>query len=196
MKKQYKWFIVIILILFSIPTFWTLSFASGAGSLTNNNQSENNNSGEGTTYTDKDNQINKKTEEDVVSEYIKEIFFRTNLKVGTSKEEVIDKLGEPIEEGMYEGGTLLDYAEITYFVNPETKRVNAIAVPAEKLELGKWKDVEPTLKDEMKVNGYNEMEELWMEIYNWKEYDLMVERKNEGASPHYLWITEDSLFTE
>ncbi|MDQ0253895.1 hypothetical protein J2S74_001267 [Evansella vedderi] len=171
MKKQ--WIFIFIVIILSISTYWPLSFAS-----------------------DTDSQSNEDSTEDGVFSYIHDLFITDGIDIGSEKSDLIEAFGLPETEGMYEGGEFYDYGNRTYFVNPDTEKVNAIALPGDALNMDEWEKAEEALYSSIKLEGMNEMEGLWMEIYDWESYDIMIEREEEEAPPFYIWLTEDSLFTE
>ncbi|MCD8510325.1 MAG: hypothetical protein LRY73_11000 [Bacillus sp. (in: Bacteria)] len=143
-----------------------------------------------------DNDYEEKKQGDSVDEYIASLFIKGNIHIGDSKEELLEKHGTPQSEGMYEGGEFFDYGTLTYFVNPESNKINAIARVGDELDLDDWRLAEKELASSLKMEGMNEMEGLWMEIYDWGSYDIMIERENAEADPYYIWLMEDGLFTE
>ncbi|MBU9720523.1 MULTISPECIES: hypothetical protein [Bacillaceae] len=125
---------------------------------------------------------------------ITELFLSKNIQIGSHEEELYQELGEPLETGMYNGGYYFAYDILTYFVNPDSEKVNAMAFPGEALDLAEWQQVEAEIQHDLKYTGLNEMDGLWNEIYDWEEYDLMIERDTKEEGPMYLWLMEDSLF--
>ncbi|UOE93025.1 DUF4309 domain-containing protein [Alkalihalobacillus sp. LMS39] len=108
------------------------------------------------------------------------------LAIGTEKEQVLTQFGEPLEEGYYNGGQFLDYTHVTFFINPETNKTSAIAVPFE--------EHEKVVSDLYHALGtpdiveYNEMEDFWAYEYHVGKHILQFETKEKEGTIHYAWI--------
>lgn len=214
-----KWIIVFTALILIASTYWSLSFASdtdldsnnGDGIISQGDADENSESEAASTEEDVqpsdesnvdgngkdyDSVDGEKSVEMDVDDFITALFIHGDIQIGDTKDMLLEKHGPPEAEGMYEGGEFLDYGKLTYFVNPDTNKINAIAVPGEELDIDKWNVVEEALVTSLKMEGMNEMEGLWMEIYDWGTYDIMVEREAEDAAPYYIWLMDDGLFTE
>lgn len=189
MNKQ--WILIITALILSVSTYWSLSFASDTSYTETMDISEENATGDTLGNSREELEVYEET-----SSYIYDMFIIEDIYIGSTKSKLLEVFGEPETEGMYEGGHFYDYGTRTYFVNPETEKVNAIAIEGTVLDVDKWDLVEDSLTSSIKFEGMNEMEGLWMEIYDWKSYDIMVEREGEKAPPFYIWLTEDGLFTE
>ncbi|ADU30938.1 hypothetical protein [Evansella cellulosilytica] len=188
MKIPKKITVLVIAIILFISTYFSLTYAADSDQTTG--KVENNE------LVDNLIEDNIDPNEEIVSSYLHAIFVEEDIHIGSTKSDVESTFGIADDEGMYEGGHFLDYGKRTYFVNPETSNVNAIAITAEQVDDEKWELVEEALKKDLKLEGMNMMEGLWMEIYDWKNYDIMIEREEEEAAPFYIWLTEDSLFTQ
>ncbi|MFA9557279.1 hypothetical protein ACERII_08255 [Evansella sp. AB-rgal1] len=209
MRRNIKWIISASALFLFISAYYSFSFAAEEtpNSQANENEkldflvdkkqvnSSNDKRMEVITLSNSDND-DKALEQNKSTTDFASIFIEKEIGLGDVRKKLLDVFGEPLEEGMYEGGHFYDYGDKTYFVNPETEQINAIAVPGEKIPENVWLELEESLKDSLKLEGMNEMDGLWMEIYDWKEYDILVERIEEGSSPIYIWLLEDSLFTE
>ncbi|MBU9710263.1 hypothetical protein [Evansella tamaricis] len=194
MKVQSKW-IIIFIVIFSVTTYWSLTYAShdtdGHLALVDreNNETENKNPVPvGEEEIDQD--------DNPVPSYLEELFFQNDVRIGSQKEELFSEMGVPLDEGMYNGGYYYSYDTLTYFVNPDTDQINAMAYPGEALDEVRWKAEEEVLEENLKFAGENEMDGIWMEIYDWNQYDVMIERIKAGDSPFYIWLMEDSLFLD
>lgn len=187
-----KWIVLLTALILSISTYWSLSFASEAQPDVPDDKIENDDGVNGV----KEEVENVVEEEFDVNDYLTSIFINKGITIGFSKEELFAEHGTPESKGMYEGGHFFDYDFLTYFVNPDTEKVVAIALSGDGVSTEDWVEVEGELADKLKVEGMNEMEGLWMEIYDWMDYDIMIERESADAPPYYIWLMEDGLFTE
>ncbi|WP_216828161.1 hypothetical protein [Alkalihalobacterium elongatum] len=108
--------------------------------------------------------------------------------LGTDKEQILLSRGEAIDTGYYEGGEYFRYEDVTFFINPETNRLVAIALSTEKYDLD-GKKLEETLGSP-NVSERNEMEGLWMYEYDLGKYSLMFEAKEEEGEILFVWLRE------
>lgn len=113
-----------------------------------------------------------------------------DLQLGTTKEELVSKRGTPIDTGYYEGGEFYQYEDVTFFVNPETNTVVAIAMNIA--------DKQTTIKDLKRALGTpdvseeNKMEDLWMLEYRLGKNILMFESKDGDPNTivEFVWLRE------
>ncbi|UCZ51899.1 hypothetical protein LGQ02_13665 [Bacillus shivajii] len=203
MRKQWLWMVPLVIIILFFSTFLSFSYASNDTDPSILNVTEKDLIERTTKIIDK--KINEEkikanrsasNKENKEQSYIEELFLQNNVDIGDSMDKLYSKMGNPNEEGMYEGGIYADYGKETFFINPDTNKINAIALPAEKIDEKFLSEVENSLKGNVIMEAFNEMENLWLEIYDWKSYNVMIERKEQKSSPIYIWLTEDSLFTQ
>jgi hypothetical protein len=116
------------------------------------------------------------------------VFSPLNTELGQTDMEIREQLGQPINEGSYEGGMFLEYQDATYFINPEIKKNVAIAINIEKYNLTDV-DLKRTLGTP-DLSEFNEMDGLWMYVYELDEYELMFEAEGEHAILQYTWLKE------
>ncbi|MEB1809884.1 MAG: hypothetical protein LPK26_21755 [Bacillaceae bacterium] len=110
------------------------------------------------------------------------------FQLGTEKETILASRGDAIDTGFYEGGEFFRYDDATFFINPETDRLVAIALSTEGYELDAAK-----LKEEFgdpDVSERNEMEGLWMFEYYLDKYSLMFEAEEEDGRILFAWLRE------
>ncbi len=190
------------MMIFALSTFWSFSYAANEVDTTELLVNENK-----TIVREKKNihvelnEENIKNKENTENEErhistVESVFFNEGVDIGDSQDKLYEVVGEPTEEGMYEGGIFADYGHTTFFMNPESKIINAIAIPAEEIKQETLAEIEASLQDHLIEESFNEMDNLWMELYNWNEYDIMIERIDEVSPPFYIWLTEDGLFTK
>ncbi|WP_209123669.1 hypothetical protein [Alkalihalobacillus sp. BA299] len=110
------------------------------------------------------------------------------FQLGTEKDEILSKRGNAIETGYYEGGEYFRYDDATFFINPDTDRLVAIALSIEEYDLNgtKLKKILGTPD----VSERNEMEGLWMYEYYLDKYTLMFEADNENGKILFAWLRE------
>ncbi len=116
------------------------------------------------------------------------VFVPVNQKLGQTEREIKEVVGKPVSEGKYEGGFFLQYENVTYFINPKTKRNVAIA-----LDINSKKLTEVDLKRTLGTpdqSEFNEMDGLWMYVYELDEYELMFEAPAEHAVLSHAWLRE------
>lgn len=113
-----------------------------------------------------------------------------DLPLGTTKEELLAIRGTPLETGYYEGGEFFQYEDVTFFVNPETNRIVAIAMNIADKQMS-IKDLKRALGTP-DVSEENKMEGLWMLEYHLGKNILMFEsRDNDPKSiVEYVWLRE------
>ncbi|MDG5789502.1 hypothetical protein QA612_18750 [Evansella sp. AB-P1] len=207
MKVNRNWIMLIILgVIISITTYYSFSYASSTETPKQHEYNSLPMISEGEDWQNNEKElsntniipVSNKTYEDESDEqdYMEATFIDKEVQIGDGKDVLLKVQGEPNERGMYQGGYYFDYGMRTYFVNPETEKINAIAVPKKYLNMDKWKESEKSLLPDLKLEGLNEMDGLWMEIYDWREYDVMIEREQKGDEPFCVWLLEDSLFTD
>ncbi|SDY78984.1 hypothetical protein SAMN05421736_103309 [Evansella caseinilytica] len=197
MKKHRIIIIVITAIILTATTYWSFSFASESRETAQKSEQQAVDNQAETKPPAAGNLRRSEAEAESADSYITSLFFTDNLAIGDTKAKLLDTAGEPGEQGMYEGGYFFAYEKATYFVNPDTGRISAIAVSGDIVDADaeQWAEAEAMLSDDLVLAGFNEMDGLWMEIYNWNEFDIMIERVSEDAAPFYIWLTEDKLFT-
>ncbi|WP_227935641.1 DUF4309 domain-containing protein [Alkalihalobacillus deserti] len=116
------------------------------------------------------------------------VFAPINKKLGQSERELIEKLGRPVSEGNYEGGTFLQYKDITYFFNPDTKKNVAIVIDIKREQL-----TDEELKRKLGTpdqSEFNEMDGVWMYVYELDEYELIFEASSEHSVLTHAWLKE------
>ncbi|WP_078430595.1 DUF4309 domain-containing protein [Alkalihalobacterium alkalinitrilicum] len=108
------------------------------------------------------------------------------FRIGTNKDEILSKRGTAIDTGYYEGGQFFRYDDATFFINPETNQLVAIALSTEDedLDASKLKKALGTPD----VSERNEMEDLWMYEYYLDQYSLMFEADEENGNILFAWL--------
>lgn len=94
-----------------------------------------------------------------------------------SKRDIQESVGKPDEAGWYEGGEFLQYGSFTYFINPDTKAAESMAVQDVSLDKA---DVNDSLGSADK-RYENKMEGLWTEEYYYDDGTIVVERPSESS---------------
>lgn len=112
------------------------------------------------------------------------------LKLRTSREDLLQQRGIPIETGYYEGGEYYQYEDVTFFVNPETNLVVAIAMNIADQQL-MIKDIKRALGTP-DVSEENKMEDLWMLEYRLGKNILMFEAEDSEPTTivEFVWLRE------
>ncbi|WP_078555008.1 hypothetical protein [Bacillus alkalicellulosilyticus] len=108
------------------------------------------------------------------------------IELNASRQRVIDEMGEPLDSGSYEGGEFLDYGEVTFFINPESETVVAIAVPVSHFEIDAT-----TLYRNLgtpDISELDHMENLWTYHYEIGDNVLLFEAEEEGGTIIYAWL--------
>ncbi|WP_096435616.1 hypothetical protein [Alteribacter populi] len=136
--------------------------------------------------------VSTETSEEVASSYMI-LFNDTQANIGHSVESLQDQDRDVIEEGMYNGGQYYDYGDYTYFVNPETELINAIVIRGDEYDED-WETFDKELADKQVESFHNEMDNLWIDIYEAGEGEIVVERIEPNGEPLYVWYTEEGLF--
>ncbi|MFV8827529.1 hypothetical protein [Alkalihalobacterium sp. APHAB7] len=110
------------------------------------------------------------------------------FQLGTTKETILSGRGDAMDTGFYEGGEFFRYDDATFFINPETDRLVAIALSTEGYELDAAKLKEVLGSPD--VSERNEMEGLWMYEYYLDKYSLIFEAEEEGGKILFTWLRE------
>lgn len=110
------------------------------------------------------------------------------LPLGTTREELLAARGEPISLGSYEGGNFYEYDDVTFFINPETDKVVAIAKPIKEMKLT-MEDIKYQLGSP-DFEGMNEMDGLWMMEYEHNGKIVIFESWEEEGNVEFVWLRE------
>lgn len=116
------------------------------------------------------------------------VFVPVNEKLGQSETTLRARLGKPISEGNYEGGLFLEYKDVTYFIDPETKKNVAIAISIKREKLTDL-DLKRTIGTPDQ-SQFNEMDGVWMYVYELGDFELMFEAPSERAILSHAWLKE------
>ncbi|WP_026690108.1 hypothetical protein [Alteribacter aurantiacus] len=122
------------------------------------------------------------------------IFEEADVSLGDMKKDVRDIQDPLVDEGYYNGGHFFDYGTYTYFVDPESNQVNAIAVKGENINDIDVEQLTEELEGQNVFSGQNEMDHTWMEIYETNGKDIIIERDEKGGEPLVIWSTINGLF--
>ncbi|RNA69819.1 hypothetical protein [Alteribacter keqinensis] len=122
------------------------------------------------------------------------IFEEADVTLGESAQEVREIGDSLIEEGMYNGSYYFDYGTYTYFVDPESDEVNAIAIKAHEMNDTDWELFTSELAYTKVFSGENKMDNMWMDIYETSGGDIVIERSEENGEPEFVWLTVNGLF--
>lgn len=109
-------------------------------------------------------------------------------ELGTDKSTILNTLSEPIDSGYYEGGEFFQFEKETYFFNPLTDQLVAIAIPLEEHQFT-IPDIRRALGSP-DISEWNLMDDLWMIEYKLDRYRLMFEAVEEDGMVLYVWLRE------
>ncbi|MBB5172254.1 hypothetical protein [Texcoconibacillus texcoconensis] len=118
------------------------------------------------------------------------------LTLGASKDDVLNRRGSPNETGMYAGGIYMDYQDITYFINPETDQMSAMAMKLEEDEGEALRSYSTRYESLLREKGMNEKDGLWMESYRHGELEWILESEDESSPPKWAWLFDKSISSQ
>lgn len=109
----------------------------------------------------------------------------TSVPLDTTKEAVIEEIGDPHETGYYEGGFYLGYSEAMYILFEE-RHVGWIAINGYRIK--QTMDKVKTILGKPSEEGYNEMNDIEYATYYFGGNRLMFEFEKETGEISMVWM--------
>ncbi|SDG92477.1 hypothetical protein SAMN05192534_10126 [Alteribacillus persepolensis] len=111
--------------------------------------------------------------------------------IGKQKQELIKKFGQPDETGWFQGGEYVKYDQAAYFLKPQSNQIHSMAV-----EINEHNHFQTENKEQLLGKAseayWNEMNNLWTEVYKLSDGKLILEKKSKQAEqPVYIWLEHD-----
>lgn len=115
------------------------------------------------------------------------------FRLGTSRDQIVDAWGEPIETNPYLGGELLTYNDAFLLISPIDNSLSAIIVtqtekPVYGVHVGMLPSEIKSILGQPFSEGMNEMTEAWDLTYKLGEIDLTFESEHEEAPTHFVML--------
>ncbi|MFB4164676.1 hypothetical protein ACE1TI_12780 [Alteribacillus sp. JSM 102045] len=103
------------------------------------------------------------------------------------KEEIKEALGEPEDEGWFEGGEYMQYGDFTFFFHPVTEKGISVAVETTNKTFDQEKAED--ILGSVDRSFWNEMDNMWSEVYEFEDGTITFEKESEEAEhPSYIWF--------